>query len=44
MLVRRRGSQVHCFTRDGYDWADRYPQIVKAALSIRADSFWLDGE
>ena len=35
---------MNCFTRGGYDWADRYPQIVKAALSIRADAFLLDGE
>ena len=31
LMVRRDGSRVHCFTRNGYDWADRFPAIVEAA-------------
>jgi ATP-dependent DNA ligase len=31
-MVRRDGSRVRCFTRNGYDWADRFPAIVDAAL------------
>jgi len=34
---------VHCFTRNGYDWADRFPAIVDAALRINAHSFLVDG-
>jgi bifunctional non-homologous end joining protein LigD len=44
LLVRREGARVRCFTRGGYDWADRFPAIVAAARSIRADAFLLDGE
>jgi ATP-dependent DNA ligase len=43
-MVRRDGSRVRCFTRNGYDWADRFPAIVDAALRIKASSFLIDGE
>ncbi|MBR1156095.1 hypothetical protein [Bradyrhizobium sp. JYMT SZCCT0428] len=32
------------FTRNGYDWSDRYPSISESALRIRSTSFVLDGE
>jgi hypothetical protein len=32
LMIRRDGSRVRCFTRGGYDWADRFPTIVDAAL------------
>ncbi|HLH94974.1 MAG TPA: RNA ligase family protein [Xanthobacteraceae bacterium] len=38
-----RSGRVRLFTRRGYDWADRYPQIVAAALAIGAD-VTIDGE
>ena len=44
LLVRRDGPQVRCFTRGGYDWAERFPAIVEAACRIRAKSFLIDGE
>ena len=44
LMVRRDGSRVRCFTRGGYDWADRFPSIVDAALRITAASFLIDGE
>jgi bifunctional non-homologous end joining protein LigD len=44
LLVRRGGSRVRCFTRNGYDWADRFPTIVVAALRLNAQSFLIDGE
>jgi bifunctional non-homologous end joining protein LigD len=44
LLVRREGPRVRCFTRGGYDWADRFPAIVEAARSLRAQSFLIDGE
>jgi len=35
---------VQLLTRNGYDWADRYPLIVEAALRNRTTSFVIDGE
>ena len=35
---------VRCFTRNGHDWADRFPAIVDAALRLKAQSFLIDGE
>jgi bifunctional non-homologous end joining protein LigD len=43
-MVRRDGSRVRCFTRNGHEWADRFPAIVDAALRIKASSFLIDGE
>ena len=43
-MVRPDGSRVRCFTRNGYNWADRFPTIVDAALRIKAQSFLIDGE
>ena len=28
LMVRRDGERVRCFTRNGHDWADRFPTIV----------------
>ena len=36
--------RIRCFTRNGHDWADRFPAIVDAALRIKAQSFLIDGE
>ena len=44
LMVRRDGARVRCFTRNGHDWADRFPAIVHAALRIKATSFLMDGE
>ena len=44
LMVLRDGARVRCFTRNGYDWADRFPAIVEAVLRIQASSFMLDGE
>jgi bifunctional non-homologous end joining protein LigD len=44
LMVRRDCSQVRCFTRNGYDWADRFPAIVDAALRLKASSFLIDRE
>jgi bifunctional non-homologous end joining protein LigD len=44
LMVRRDGARVRCFTRNGHDWADRFPAIVDAALRIKAASFVIDGE
>ena len=44
LMVRRDGLRVRCFTRNGHDWADRFPAIVAAALRLKASSFLIDGE
>jgi bifunctional non-homologous end joining protein LigD len=44
LLVRREGSRVRCFTRNGFDWAERFPAIVEAARHLKAQSFLIDGE
>jgi bifunctional non-homologous end joining protein LigD len=44
LMVRRDGERVRCFTRNGHDWADRFPAIVEAALRLNEQSFLIDGE
>ena len=43
-MVRWDALRIRCFTRNGNDWADRFPAIVDAALRIKASSFLIDGE
>src|SRR6476661_4407169 len=31
LIVQREGKRVRLFTRNGYDWRDRYPLITEAA-------------
>jgi bifunctional non-homologous end joining protein LigD len=35
---------VRLITRGGYNWTDRYPWIVEAALKNRRRQFVIDGE
>jgi len=42
-VVIERG-QVRVFSRNGHDWSDRYPSIVRAAASLRCKSAIIDGE
>ena len=44
LMVRRDGSGVRCFIRNGHDWGDRFPAIVHAARRLKAQSFLIDGE
>jgi bifunctional non-homologous end joining protein LigD len=44
LIVQREGKRVRLFTRNGYDWTDRYPLIAEAALRNRSSSFVVDGE
>jgi bifunctional non-homologous end joining protein LigD len=37
-------GQVRVLTRNGHDWTDRYPSIVRAALKLRCNSAIIDGE
>jgi bifunctional non-homologous end joining protein LigD len=43
MVVREQG-RVRLISRDGYDWAHRFPLIVAGALKVRQKHFVLDGE
>ena len=38
------GGTARVYTRNGYDWSDRYPGIVRAASSLRCRSAIIDGE
>ena len=44
LIIQREGKRVRLFTRNGYDWSQRFPLIVEAALRHRSSSFVLDGE
>jgi bifunctional non-homologous end joining protein LigD len=44
LRIERDGNRVRLITRGGYDWADRYPWIVEAALKNRQKRFVIDGE
>ena len=44
LMVRRDRDRVRLFTRNGHDWAARYPAIVGAAAQVQARSFLIDGE
>ena len=42
-VLLERG-QACVLTRNGYDWSDRYPSIVRAAANLRCQSAIIDGE
>ena len=44
LMVRRDSERIRCFTRNGYNWANRFPAIVEAAARLKAQSFLIDGE
>jgi hypothetical protein len=44
LRLERDGDSVRLITRGGYNWADRYPWIVEAALKNRHQQFVIDGE
>jgi bifunctional non-homologous end joining protein LigD len=44
MMVRRDPTGVRLLTRNGHDWADRYPAIVEAVNRLKARSCLIDGE
>jgi hypothetical protein len=37
-------NRARLITRNGYDWTNRYPWIVEAALKNRQKQFVIDGE
>jgi DNA ligase D-like protein (predicted ligase) len=42
VLLERGHARV--FTRNGYDWSDRYPSIIRAASRLPCQSAIIDGE
>ena len=42
MLLER--GQARVLTRNGHDWSERYPSIVRAAAELRCQSAIIDGE
>jgi ATP-dependent DNA ligase len=44
MIARKRASRVRLFTRNGFDWTQRYPRISTAVAGLGAASATIDGE
>jgi bifunctional non-homologous end joining protein LigD len=44
MLARRDGDRVRLFTRNGYDWTDRFPLIRAGMAALKVNSCQIDGE
>ncbi|SFM81825.1 DNA ligase D [Variovorax sp. OV329] len=44
LLARIEGKEVRCFTRNGHDWSERLPELVKALRTLELKSGWIDGE
>ena len=42
-VLLERG-QARVLTRNGHDWSERYPSIVRAAANLRCQSAIIDGE
>ena len=43
-MARRNENGVRLYTRNGYDFADRFPQIVEAVSRLKVRSCFIDGE
>ncbi len=44
LIVCQWGKRVRVFRRRGFDWTPRFPAIVEALNSLRAESITIDGE
>jgi bifunctional non-homologous end joining protein LigD len=44
MMVRRDPTGVRLLTRNGHDWAPRYPLIIEAVTALLVRSCLIDGE
>jgi bifunctional non-homologous end joining protein LigD len=44
LRLERDGDRVRLITKGGYNWTNRYPWIVEAALKNRVKQFVIDGE
>jgi DNA ligase D-like protein (predicted ligase) len=43
-LLRIEGKDVRAFTRNGYDWSDKYQRIIEACGKLNCSSALIDGE
>ena len=44
IIARRNANGVRLYTRNGYDFAGRFPQIVEAISKLKVRSCFIDGE
>ncbi|RMO89120.1 ATP-dependent DNA ligase [Pseudomonas syringae pv. philadelphi] len=44
MLTRIQHDEVRLFTRNGNDWTDQLPELVKALKGLKLLDSWFDGE
>jgi ATP-dependent DNA ligase len=44
LMARRDAAGVRLLTRNGHDWASRFPLIVEAVTALKAGSCLIDGE
>jgi ATP-dependent DNA ligase len=44
ILARRDAKGVRLYTRNGYNFADRFPRIVEATAGLPVQSCFIDGE
>jgi bifunctional non-homologous end joining protein LigD len=44
IMARRNDNGVRLYTRNGYDFAGRFPQIVEAVSKLKVGSCFIDGE
>jgi bifunctional non-homologous end joining protein LigD len=44
IMARRNSNGVQLYTRNGYDFAGRFPQIVEAVSKLNMRSCFIDGE
>jgi bifunctional non-homologous end joining protein LigD len=44
ILARREADRIRLYTRNGYDFTERYPKIVGALESLPVRSCYIDGE
>jgi bifunctional non-homologous end joining protein LigD len=44
IMARRAGGHIRLFTRNGYDFAGRFPKIVEAVANLPVRSCLIDGE
>jgi bifunctional non-homologous end joining protein LigD len=43
VLARRDGARIRLFTRNGYDWAERFP-LRAGMAALKVHSCLIDGE
>jgi ATP-dependent DNA ligase len=44
IMARRNATGIRLYTRNGYNFADRFPRIVQAIASLPVQSCFIDGE